>query len=148
MLPQTLNGGTAAFSFELAGRLSDDGARELEQAWCSVSSIIGDLSLIVDLSYVTGIDVIGQELLRRWHDRGAQLVAKSPAAGVLVQSITGQSIRDMASLSESGSLGHCARNPSSSGSPALDFLSRARGQAVFSNFAVVPMRGPNARWSF
>jgi hypothetical protein len=103
MLPETLNGGfnyymhggTAAFSFELAGRLSDDGAHELEQAWRSVSSVIGNVSLIVDLSYVTGIDVIGRELLRGWHDRGAQLVAKSPAAGVLVQSITGQSIREL-----------------------------------------------------
>ena len=80
-----------AFSFELAGRLSDDGARELRRAWRTASSVIGDRSLIVDLSYVTGIDVAGQDLLRGWHDRGAQLVAKSPEVRAMVRSITGQS---------------------------------------------------------
>jgi hypothetical protein len=85
-----MHDGTAAFSFELAGRLSDDGARELQQTWRTASSVIGDRSLIVDLSYVTCIDVAGQKLLRGWHDGGAQLVAKSPQARALVQSITGQ----------------------------------------------------------
>jgi hypothetical protein len=84
-----------AFSFELAGRLSDDGARELEQTWRTAFSVIGDRSLIVDLSYVTGIDLAGQKLLRGWHDRGAQLVAKSPEARALVQSITGQSFGEL-----------------------------------------------------
>ncbi len=85
-----MHDGAAAFSFELAGRLSDDGARELQQTWRTASSVIGDRSLIVDLSYVTGIDVAGQKLLRGWHDSGAQLVAKSPQARALVHSITGQ----------------------------------------------------------
>ena len=84
-----------AFSFELAGRLSDDGARELEQTWRTAFSVIGGRSLIVDLSYVTGIDTAGQKLLRGWHDRGAQLVAKSPEARALVQSITGQSFGEL-----------------------------------------------------
>ena len=92
-----MHDGTTAFSFELAGRLSDDGARELQQAWRTASSEIGDRSLIVDLSYVTGIDVAGQNLLRGWHDRGAQLVAKSQEARVLVQSITGQSVGEISS---------------------------------------------------
>jgi hypothetical protein len=87
--------GTAAFSFELAGRLSDDGARELQQAWRTASSIIGDRSLIVDLSYVTGIDVFGRHLLRGWHDWGAQLVATFPETRVLVQLITGQSVSEI-----------------------------------------------------
>ena len=87
--------GKTAFSFELAGRLSDDDARELQQAWRSASSAIGDRPLVVDLSYVTGIDVAGQDLLRGWHDRGAQLVAKSPEARALVQSITGQSLGEI-----------------------------------------------------
>ena len=103
ILPKSTNGdfryymhdGTTAFSFELAGRLSDEDARELEQTWRTASSMIGDRSLIVDLSYVTGIDVAGQKLLRGWHDRGAQLVAKSSEARVLVQSITGQSVGEI-----------------------------------------------------
>jgi hypothetical protein len=90
-----MHDGTAAFSFELAGRLSDKEARELQNAWRAVSSVIGDRSLIVDLSYVTGIDVAGQKLLRGWHDDGAQLVAKFPEARVLVQLITGQSISEL-----------------------------------------------------
>src|SRR5579862_5218568 len=98
ILHQTLDGGfryymhdgTTAFSFELAGRLSGNSTRELLQAWHTASSVIGDRSLIVDLSYVTGIDASGQKLLRGWHDRGAQLVAKSPQAQALVESITGQ----------------------------------------------------------
>jgi hypothetical protein len=85
----------SAFSFELAGRLSDESVRELQHAWRTASSVIRNRSLIVDLSYVTGIDVAGQRLVREWHDRGAQLVAKSPEARVLVQSITGQSVDEL-----------------------------------------------------
>jgi hypothetical protein len=85
-----MHDGATAFSFELAGRLSDNKARELQNAWRTASSVIGDRSLIVDLSYVTGVDPAGRELLRRWHDRGAQLVAKSAQTRALVQSITGQ----------------------------------------------------------
>ena len=90
-----MHDGTTAFSFELAGRLSEDGARELQQAWRTASSTIDGRSLIVDLSYVTSIDVAGQHLLREWHDRGAQLVARSPEAKALIQSITGQSVGDL-----------------------------------------------------
>jgi hypothetical protein len=90
-----MHDGPTAFSFELAGRLSDKEARELQNAWRTASSVIGDRSLIVDLSYVTGIDIAGQELIRGWHDRGAQLVAKSPQARVLVQSVTGQSFGEL-----------------------------------------------------
>lgn len=90
-----MHDGTTAFSFELAGRLSDDSARELHHAWRTASSLIGARSLIVDLSYVTGIDVAGKDLLRGWHDRGAQLVAKSLEARTLVESITGQSLGEI-----------------------------------------------------
>jgi hypothetical protein len=90
-----MHDGTTAFSFELAGRLSKDGARELQQSWRTASSTIEGRSLIVDLSYVTSIDVAGRHLLRRWHDRGAQFVAKSPEAKALIRSITGQSVGDL-----------------------------------------------------
>ena len=100
---KTLNGdfryymhdGAAAFSFELAGRLSDEGARELLQTWQTASSMIGDRSLIVDLSFITGVDGAGQNLLRGWHDQGAQLVAKSAEARALMQSITGQATSEL-----------------------------------------------------
>jgi hypothetical protein len=90
-----MHDGTTAFSFELAGRLSEDSARELQHTWRTASSLIGERTLIVDLSYVTGIDAGGQKLLRGWHDRGAQLVAKSQRARALVQSITGQSLGEI-----------------------------------------------------
>jgi hypothetical protein len=82
--------GPEAFSFELAGRLSDHAARELEHAKLSASSVTRDRSLIVDLGYVTQVDAAGQRLLRRWYDDGAQLVAKLPQARAIVESITGQ----------------------------------------------------------
>jgi hypothetical protein len=92
-----MHAGTTALSFEIAGRVSDDGARELQQAWRTVSSVIGDRFLIVDLSYVTGIDLAGQSLVRAWHDRGAQFVAKSAQTRALLQSITGQSTGEILS---------------------------------------------------
>jgi len=91
--------GETAFSFELAGRISDDGARELQQAWLAASSLLGHRSLIVDLSYVTGTDVSGQDLLRRWHDHGAKLVAKTPEATALVRSIIGQAVPELSAPS-------------------------------------------------
>jgi ABC-type transporter Mla MlaB component len=82
--------GPAAFSFELSGKLSSEAARELEQARRSASFVARGRSLIVDLSYVTQVDAAGQELLRRWYDDGAQLVAKPAEARGIVESITGQ----------------------------------------------------------
>jgi hypothetical protein len=87
-----MHDGTTAFSFELEGRLSDAGVRELQQVWRTASSVINGRSLIVDLSHLTSIDAAGQHLLRGWHDRRAQFVAKSPEAKALIHSITGQSV--------------------------------------------------------
>ena len=84
-----MHDGPAAFSFELAGTISPDDATELEQAWRTASSVIGGRILVVDLSFVTRIDEAGQNLLRRWHEQGAKLVAKSQSARLLVESIIG-----------------------------------------------------------
>jgi len=86
-----MHDGPSAFSFELAGKLSDNAAGELEQAWRTASSVRPGRSLIVDISYVTQVDLAGRAMLRRWHDGGAQLVAKSPQARAIAASITGQS---------------------------------------------------------
>jgi hypothetical protein len=83
-----MHDGSAAFSFELAGDLSDEGAREVEQAWRTATSVIGEKELLIDLSYVTGIDVAGYELLDKWHAHGARLVVISPEAKKRVQSMT------------------------------------------------------------
>jgi hypothetical protein len=83
-----MHDGSTAFSFELAGDLSDEGARELEQAWRTATSVIGEKKLYIDLSYVTGFDEAGHELINKWHAHGARLVAISPEAKKRVQSMT------------------------------------------------------------
>jgi hypothetical protein len=85
-----MHDGPNAFSFELAGHLSDHAARELEQVRRTASSTTGGRSLIVDLSYVTGIDSEGRAMLHGWYADGAQLVANRPAGRTIVESITGQ----------------------------------------------------------
>jgi len=92
-----MHDGPAAFSFELAGVLSVDDAAELEQAWLTASSTIGDRILVVDLSFVTRIDEAGRDLLRRWHQHGARLVANSPTAQLLAESIIGAPLPAVAS---------------------------------------------------
>jgi hypothetical protein len=85
-----MHDGTKAFSFELSGRLSDNAAREIEQAWRTASSVADIRSLIVDLSYVTTVDSLGRDILRRWYEGGAKLVASLPRSRKIVESITGQ----------------------------------------------------------
>jgi hypothetical protein len=87
-----MHDGPAAFSFELAGGLSRDGARELEQAWLTASSVREGRDLIVDLSFVTSIDEAGRELLSRWHAEGARLVAISAEAKSRLQAMTDRPI--------------------------------------------------------
>jgi anti-anti-sigma regulatory factor len=94
-----MHDGPNAFSFEIAGRLSDDGAHELRQAQRTALSAMDRRLLIVDLSFVTSISISGRHLLREWHDRGAQLVARSPEARAMVQSTTGKSVELSASMS-------------------------------------------------
>ena len=85
-----MHDGPGAFSFELAGTLSDSAARELDQARRTASSTVAGQALIVDLSYVTQVDALGLSMLRRWYEDGAQLVAKQPRARAIVASITGK----------------------------------------------------------
>jgi len=84
-----MHDGPRAFSFELAGPVSAHDAKELEQAWRTASSVIGDRVLVVDLSFVTQIDDAGRDLMRRWHHNGAALVANSASSRLLAESIIG-----------------------------------------------------------
>jgi hypothetical protein len=77
--------GPGAIRFELAGHLSNCAARELAKR--VVSSSGRGHSLIIDLSYVTGVD--GERaMLRGWYADGAQLVAKAPLARTIIEPIT------------------------------------------------------------
>ncbi len=85
-----MHDGSTAFRFELAGDLNSEAAHELEQAWSTASSMIGDRRLIVDITFVTCVTESGRALISRWHTEGAQLVAKSPASRRLAELILGQ----------------------------------------------------------
>jgi ABC-type transporter Mla MlaB component len=92
-----MHDGSDAFRFQLAGRLSKDAARDLEQAWRTALSVIGKKRVIFDLSDLTNIDASGQELLSRWNCQGALLGAISHQARARLQLMTDQPVADLAS---------------------------------------------------
>jgi hypothetical protein len=85
-----MHDGPTAFRFELAGNLNHEDARQLDQAWRTASSVIGDRRLIVDMTFVTDIDEQGRALITRWHREGAQLIANSIVSRALAESILGK----------------------------------------------------------
>jgi hypothetical protein len=87
-----IHDGAASFRFEIEGSLSGNAVRQVEQAWRTASSVIGDRSLVVAIGNLTNIDSSGRRLLRSWRDAGAYFVGKSPLAKTLVGSIVGQPI--------------------------------------------------------
>jgi hypothetical protein len=80
-----MHDGPDVFRFELAGRLSGDAARDLEQAWSTAASTICKRRVIIDLSGLTGMGRNGHELLARWSGAGAQLAVVSHRAAARVQ---------------------------------------------------------------
>jgi len=88
MMRHYMHRGPAAFRFELAGDLNAGDAARLEQDWRGASPIIGNRMLVVDLSFVTGIDEAARSLFRRWYERGAEFTASSKHSRELVESIT------------------------------------------------------------
>ncbi|MGA7413189.1 MAG: hypothetical protein WBW33_22125 [Bryobacteraceae bacterium] len=87
-----IHDGAASFRFEIEGSLSGNAATQVEQAWCTASSVIGDRSLVVAIGNLTNIDSSGRKLLRNWHEAGAFFVAKSPLTKTLIGSIVGQPV--------------------------------------------------------
>lgn len=80
--------GRAAIRFELAGDLDADDAARLEREWRGASLTIGNRVLVVDMSFVTGIDEAARSLFRRWYARGAEFAAGSKESRELVEWIT------------------------------------------------------------
>ena len=72
-----MHDGPSAFRFELAGNLNNEAARDLDQAWRTASSMIGDRALVIDMTFVTGAEKEGRSLLARWYAEGAQLIANA-----------------------------------------------------------------------
>ncbi|HEY3825157.1 MAG TPA: hypothetical protein VGL82_11400 [Bryobacteraceae bacterium] len=83
-----IHAGPAAFRFELAGNLDAGDAARLEREWRGASLTIGNRVLVVDMSFVTGIDEAARSLFRRWYARGAEFAAGSKESRELVESIT------------------------------------------------------------
>jgi hypothetical protein len=83
-----IHAGSAALRFELAGDLDADDAARLEQEWRGASLTIGNRVLVVDMSFVTGIDEAARSLFRSWYARGAEFAASSKESRELVESIT------------------------------------------------------------
>jgi hypothetical protein len=83
-----IHGGPSAFRFELAGDLNAGDAWRLEQDWRGVSTAAGNRLLVVDMSFVTGIDEAARSLFKRWYARGAEFAANSMQSRELVESIT------------------------------------------------------------
>src|SRR5258708_5979315 len=73
------------FRFQLSGDLSGDGVREVEQAWRTAFSTIGERRFVVDITNLSGMDESGRALIEKWHHRGALLVAKSCKAKARIQ---------------------------------------------------------------
>ncbi len=84
-----LHDGPDAFRLQLAGSLSRDTAGEVEQARQTAASVIGQRSLIVDLTGLTEVDATGSKLLEEWHALGARLTVISREALARIRSLTG-----------------------------------------------------------
>jgi len=85
-----MHDGPNAFRFELSGNLNREGVWRLDQDWRTASSMLGDRRLIVDMTFVTGVDEAGRALLAGWHREGALLVANSKVSRALAESILGE----------------------------------------------------------
>jgi len=85
-----MHDGPTAFRFELAGHLDSESAPRLDQDWRTASSAAGDRRLIVDMTFVTGVDEQGRTLLRRWYQEGARFIANSKVSHGLAESILGE----------------------------------------------------------
>jgi hypothetical protein len=98
-----MHDGASAFRFELAGDLDNEAARELDQAWRTASSIIGDRALVVDMTFVTGAGTEGRSLLARWYAEGAQLIARLKVSRALAEAIVGGPLPEFGSARNAGS---------------------------------------------
>jgi hypothetical protein len=97
-----MHDGPAAFRFELAGDLSNEAARDLEQAWRTASAVIGDRALVVDMTFLASAGQEGRSLLARWYAGGAHLIAKSKESRKLAEAIVGEPLRAFGSITNNG----------------------------------------------
>lgn len=82
--------GPTGFRFELAGDLDATDAASLAQDWHTASSLVGNRTLIIDVTFVTGIDEAMRSLFGRWYAAGAEFAAGPKRSRELVESVTGR----------------------------------------------------------
>jgi hypothetical protein len=97
-----MHDGPSAFRLELAGDLHNEAARDLDQAWRTASSMLGDRALLVDMTFLTGAEKEGRSLLARWYAEGAQFIASSKVSRALAEAIVGESLPESASAAKAG----------------------------------------------
>jgi hypothetical protein len=97
-----MHDGPSAFRFELAGDLTNEAARRLDQDWRTASSVTGGRALIVDMTFVTSAEKDGRALLARWHAAGAQIVAKSKSSRQLAEAIIGGPLTELVAAASAG----------------------------------------------
>ena len=76
-----------AFRIEISGNLAGRAAQKAYEAWRSARSMALRTRMVVDISFVTSADDVGQQVLRAWRDHDAQIVALSPASRAIVDLI-------------------------------------------------------------
>jgi ABC-type transporter Mla MlaB component len=89
-----MHDGPSAFRFELSGELDHQGACRLDRDWRTASSTLGGRSLVVDITFLTGVDEAGRALFVAWHREGAHFVANCENARALAASILGEPLRE------------------------------------------------------
>lgn len=92
LLRHYMNEGRTTFLIELAGEVTNEDAWRIDQDWRVASSSVGDRRLIVDMTYVTRVDDWVRALFVRWHQEGAQFVARTQSARLLAEWILGEPV--------------------------------------------------------
>ncbi|HKE27600.1 MAG TPA: hypothetical protein VKB88_34835 [Bryobacteraceae bacterium] len=66
-----------ALRMEISGTLAGRAAEQAYDSWRRETLTAGREPLVIDISYVTGIDTRGQAVLRAWRGFGARIVTSS-----------------------------------------------------------------------
>jgi hypothetical protein len=98
-----IHDGAGSFPIEIEGNLVGNAAGQVDQAWRTASSTIGNRALVVSIGTLRAIDPFGCMLLQRLHEAGARFVAKAPLTGTLIRSIVGQPVGAAMGVARSGS---------------------------------------------
>jgi hypothetical protein len=90
-----IHDGPTALRFDLRGSLSGSGAESVHNAWQAALSVIGERSLIVDITFVADVDDRGRALLELWHRSGTRIIAASRESRALAKAVLDEpDIRD------------------------------------------------------